>query len=251
MGQSTLVLTATITPPPEAPVLARSDPGERLKDYLQSLEYYLSMPGDAVGRIVFVENSNSDVTPLRELAAEKGGGKSVEFVSFDGLDHPARHGRAYGEFKLLDHAVGHSETLRSLGDGGAWWKVTGRYRLLNLARMLATAPASYELYCDMRDYPIPWMEVGLFSCTNRAYRRMFAGVYRELREDERNEAAEVTLRRMFDGYVKEPGVVPRFRAQPRVEGIRGKDNRNYAHGRNAAKFWLRMAARRVAPWVWI
>jgi hypothetical protein len=39
----------------------------------------------------------------------------VVFVVFDGWDHPPEYGRGYGEFRLIDHAMGHSRRLRQLG----------------------------------------------------------------------------------------------------------------------------------------
>src|SRR4051812_36686201 len=109
----TLLLTATITPPPGATYLARTDPGARLRDYLWAFDFYVNLPNKVIGRIVFVENSGGDLSELRRLA-EQHPEKEIEFISFFGLDYPPEYGRGYGEFKLIDHAFDHSELLARL-----------------------------------------------------------------------------------------------------------------------------------------
>jgi hypothetical protein len=248
---ATLILTATVAPPSGVPGLVRTDPELRLRDYLESLAFYLNLPTRRVGRIVFAENSGSDLTPLRDLARRQQGDKQVEFVGFAGLDHPASYGRGYGEFKLLDHVLAQSELIAALPPMSVLWKGTGRYRLINLPQLIATAPTHYDLYCDLKSRPMPWMDLRFFSCTVRGYQRFLSGVYRELREDVIQTSPEVHMRLAIGGRLGQGGIVPRFRTEPYVEGVRGWDNRHYAQGWNRMKYLCRVAARRVAPWAWI
>src|SRR3954471_4308953 len=74
-----LILTATITPPPGVPILARTDPQLRLQDYIDALKFYLAVPNHVLDRIIFAENSGSDLSKLRALAEESD--KRVEFGS--------------------------------------------------------------------------------------------------------------------------------------------------------------------------
>ena len=39
--------------------------------------------------------------------------------------------------------------------------------------------------------------------------------------------------------------------EPRVDGIRGLDDRNYSRGKNLIKFYVRSVSRVVTPWYWI
>ncbi len=64
----TLILTATITPPSGVPSLVRTDPALRLRDYLAAFEFYLKVPTAILPRIVFAENSGSDVDPVSGLS---------------------------------------------------------------------------------------------------------------------------------------------------------------------------------------
>src|SRR6185436_3153008 len=77
-----LVMTATITPPPDAPGLTRTDPQLRHDDYQIALTHYCALLGDCLDGIVFAENSGSDLTDLRRLAAESTAGP-VEFLALD------------------------------------------------------------------------------------------------------------------------------------------------------------------------
>jgi hypothetical protein len=249
--EQTLLLTATITPPPDATALVRTDPLARLVDYLQALEFYLKQPDHAVRRILFVENSASDLTELRRLAARFP--KEVEFVSFFGLDYPSSYGRGHGEFKLMDHAFDHSEMIRSLGPKDRIWKATGRLQLTNIVTMIQTAPRDYDLYCDFRDRPTRWMDLRFHSFTKKGYDKVFRGIASRIRDDLNNgEPCELIMREILAERASGARIIPRFRRQPFVEGISGAFNYNYAHGlKNKGKNYLRVLSRQLTPWLWI
>ena len=97
-------MTATITPH-NARNLARTDPATRLKDYDDALGFYLGLIDRPLHGIVFVENSDSDVSSLRQLVASRGLTERVEFLCNYGVHLYSEKGRAHGEFKLLDHAM--------------------------------------------------------------------------------------------------------------------------------------------------
>lgn len=247
----TLLLTATVAPPPNARLLARVDPEIRMLDYVWALEFYLNLPNDVIRRIVFVENSNADLTRLRRLA-DRHPQKQVEFVSFFGLDYSPSFGRGYGEFKLMDHAFEHSESLAKLEPHDPIWKGTGRYRLLNIDKLVRSAPMNYELYCDFRDKPIPWMDLRFFSFSKESYLRNFKGLYPKLSEDLDLGSPEVILRHMFDDRLNEPTIIPRFLCQPRVSGIQAAHNVRYDRTlKDKVKFYVRALMRQVAPSVWV
>jgi hypothetical protein len=148
MPFNVLLLTATITPPPGAPSLVRVDPAQRRADHSQALGLYLDLVGKGVDRVLFVENSAADLTEFVEQAAGAGVGEAVEFVSCEGLDHPPKYGRAYGEFRLLKHAVDHAATLHDW-QAGLVWKVTGRLvdmylPAINRVGLAGTVPPSRQ-----------------------------------------------------------------------------------------------------------
>lgn len=255
----TLLLTATITPPADVTDLVRVDPSLRMNDYLQTLTFYLELPDAVLRRIVFVENSLSDLAPLRELAARHPS-KEVEFIAFAGLDYPGKYGRGYGEFKLLNFAFDHSEQIRRLGPEDKVWKGTGRLKLLNFAAMVRNAPPAYDLYCDLRNRPTRWMDLRYWSVTREGYRRVFYDELENTRGDiihpfavdqQRCVVAEQLLRERVEQKFGELRIVPRFRTQPLVEGISGHHNTNYSLGlKNQLRNVVRAVTRKVAPGFW-
>src|SRR5216683_7355837 len=121
-ANNTLLLTATIRPLAGIPELQRTDPTERMNDYVRALRFYCNAPETVIPRIVFIENSGSDLSRLHDVASSAKAADRVEFLSFNGLDYPSGYGRGYGEFKLLDYALDHSETLRGVERDAIVWK---------------------------------------------------------------------------------------------------------------------------------
>ncbi len=244
-----LLLTATVTPLQGVPSLRRTDPAQRLQDYANALRFYLGLLGRCFEGIVFAENSGADLQPLRRLAADAGVANEVEFVSFEGLDYAPSHGRGYGEFRLVDHAMAHAALLQ--GDVCVW-KCTGRYVVRNIERLVRGRPP-VDLYCHMRNYPYRLCELYLLSFDRRGYEAAIQGVYEHLRNDimpgvHSNE--EALFRRRVDALPPEITVRRRFATTPVIDGIRAWDNSRYS-GAWAPKVLLRRAARVIAPWIWI
>lgn len=248
--RNVLLLTATVTPPPGVPSLQRTDPVLRLQDYKQAFEFYLPLIGTTFDSIVFAENSASDITPLRQLSAKAKALTQVEFLSFNGLDHPASYGRGYGEFKLVDYAMEHAAFLQ--GDVCVW-KCTGRYKVKNITDLVNARPAGADIYCHFRNYPHPLCELFLLSFTTWGFSSVVKGSYARLRNDvipgvHSNE--EIGFRKLIESLPPSFKVVRRFNRTPIVDARRGWDNTNFS-GTWHPKIMLRRAARVLAPWVWI
>lgn len=257
----TLLLTATITPPASGvPGLIRTEPGLRLRDYLAAFEFYLKQPSELIERIVFADNSASDVSPLLGLVEQFGYGKQVYVTSHQGLDHDPALGRGYGEMKLLDYLVDTYEPVASLPADTVLWKGTGRYQLTNIAPIIRAAPKHYDLYCDLKDRPHHRFDMRFFSFTLRGYRRIFSGLYRDMRETVMTpdgpmylKLPEIQMREWVDPYLArlDPAVIPRFRVEPWVDGVRAWDNVAYNRGKGVVKYMIRAGSRRIAPKFWI
>ena len=247
-------MTATVTPPAGVPALQRVDPAERLADYERALRFYLGLPDEILNRVVFAENSNSDIGALERVAESHRGGKDVELLSFDGLDYPVEHGRAVGEMRLLDTALRRSRLMGALPDDQPFWKVTGRLRFTNLARLVASAPPDAGLYADFRRYPRPWVDIRVFACTPRAFRELLLPRVALLRQDElEREGWSAPEERLFGELLPErqrARIEPRLRVEPRIEGYSG-------HGEDLARpsrrAWsaARASIRRLCPPLWI
>ncbi len=246
-----LLLTATITPPPGVPDLRRTDPALRLMDYTNALRFYLDLDSAYIDKIIFVDNSSADLSSLKKLVAETKSAKQVEFISYDGLDHPPANGRGYGEFKLVDFVMANSSIIRSLSEDDRIWKVTGRYVIRNLCDLVRRAPHRFDVYCNVRRWPRRWMDLYLVSWTKEGYNAILQGVHHQLREDVIKTSPEARMWDIIHSSFRKANIVQRFNVQPFVEGIVGFDNRNLAGGSNLIKFYLRSFARRYFPWIWI
>ena len=248
---ATLILTATIAPPPGVPNLKRISPQQRRLDYLDALRFYLGLSSDVIGHIVFLENSGSDLADLQQLAETRGQGKEVEFISFHGLDYPPAYGRAYGEFRMLDYGFAHSSHLLSITDHEFVWKITGRLKVYNLPAIIAKAPSTYALLMDFLRRPTQMVDLRLLSCSRAGYRQLFEGLYATLREDALKMSAESYLYQLWVDHLPELGIVPRHLLQPKIGGIGGQHNENYYAGINVSKYWIRSLARHCTPNLWI
>ncbi len=248
-----LLLTATITPKSGVPNLKRTDPKIRLQDYKIALEFYLSGINKWCDAIVFAENSDSDVSELRELVKQSNFTDQVEFIVFNGLDYPSHYDRGYGEFKLLDYAMEHSQLINTQFERVVVWKITGRYLIKNLGQLIAQQPTKFDIYCNFRNYPKCWVDTFLIAWTPDAYQSCLKGIYQNLKtnvpEVPVGISAEELLRKWFDqqSTVK---ISYRFKVTPWIEGVRGADNKGYATD-NQWKLRLRSILNKLLPWLWI
>ena len=249
-----VLLTATITPPAGVPALERTDPADRLDDYRRALTFYLGLPGAAVDRIVFAENSGTDLRPLEEVVERIGADKDAELLSFHGLDYPIEHGRGVGETRLIDTALERSRLLRALGEQELFWKVTGRLRFTNLDRLIASTPPNCDLYADFRRLPRQWIDTRVVACTPGAFRDLFVSRLDLMRQDELDrQGYSAPEERLFSELMAERAnwrIVPRLRAEPLIEGYSGFGD-DYA--RPTRRLWshTRGVIRKLAPGLWI
>ena len=245
-----VLLTATVVAPVDVRNLARRDTGLRLADYLEAFDFYLAeLARGSFDALVLCDNSAFDLAPFAARAREAGLSERVELISYFGLDHASSCGRGYGEFKLVDHAMQVSALIAAAGDDVRVWKVTGRYKVRNIGRLVATQPNDADLYCHCRNRPLPWLDMYLMRWNRRAYDEIIRGVYRQLEQDETPTSAEQLFRRVLEGRRWSSRIVRRLRHVAAIEGIRGGDN--VAYGSMRRKYLLRVVAQRVLPWVWI
>jgi hypothetical protein len=156
-------------------------------------------------------------------------------------------GRAHGEFKLLDYAMATSQMILGVEGAHVVWKITGRYIVKNLQSVIANAPGKFDAYIDMKNHPIRWADMRLMAWTSEGYDCVFRGVADDLGAT----VHESIIRDYLPERARGARIVPRFRREPYIFGIRGLDNRNYSKGRNLVKFYVRSIGRVLAPWYWI
>jgi hypothetical protein len=246
-----LLMTATLSPP--AGAVARVDPAARLEDYLEALQFYLTLPSQVIDRILFVDNSDGDLAPLAAHACDTAHDKIVELITFAGNDHSPALGKAYGEFRLMDYGLTHTMLF---APEDIIWKITGRLKFLNLPEVAGAARRPYDLLCDLHNLPFVgsgdwrdnrYLDLRSFAFRRHAYDAVFRGTWQE---HPKNYDATFLFDRVMDAR-RELRVIPRFPRQPRLQGISGRHQRDYLSGSQRLKDGVRGALRRVAPWVWL
>lgn len=245
LERQTVLLTATIEPPAGAPRLARRDPDVRRRDYRQALSWYLGVESKWIQRVVFADNSNSDVSDFEALARSEAGDKDVEIMSFNGLDYPEDYHRGYGEFKLIDTVLSTSRILGSLGSSDVFWKATGRYRILNIAQLFDTAPPEFHLYADLHPSK-QYMDLRVFAATINGYDLYLRGKYLQLAR----VRPEDYLYRELIKHAEEHAFVGALNRVPVVAGVAAVSNRPYRTGRERLSHCGRVALGRLFPRLW-
>jgi hypothetical protein len=241
-----LLLTATLRPPPG--VSARADPALRLEDYRIALRFYLAMlERGELARLVFVDNSDSDLGALQSEAEAVGLAGRFEFMSFHGLDYPTEYGYGYGEFRLLDHAMTHSRFVNELADAVVV-KVTGRYVVRNLDALLRRLPTQFDVACDVRNRRQPWADLRVMAWTVAGYERVLRGVSARLRSDLTRVPPEMAMSRHLHDSAGTFRIVHRFGLEPFVQGVRGYDGKNWTGGMFLAKHYARAVLRKLIFW---
>jgi hypothetical protein len=256
-------MTATIKPPSDVYGLERKDPLIRMNDYCEALRFYLSIPNDCYDRIFFIENTNSDLSPLQRITESFQHEKIVEFITFSGNNFPSIYGRGYGEFKLIDYGLEHAKYLK---EEDIFWKVTGRLKILNIQQLIKSAPRDYDIYCDLRKLPLwitnighhykrlhtyPWADLRVYSCRIKTYDQIFRGRYAELRYEITKKDAEKIVYDILWRSMNNANIVPRFKIQPRFSGFCGFKNESYDSGIEWQRNMIRNIMRKVYPWLWL
>ena len=247
-----LLMSATLVPPTAA--VARADPGDRLNDYLDALRYYLALPATVIDRILFIDNSDSDLTPLAELVKNFPHDKDVELISFQGNDHPYQRGKAYGEFKLMDFGLAQTTLF---GPDDIVWKTTGRLKFLNLPAMTARCRMLlFDILCDLHN--VPWvgsgkwrnyqtMDLRVFAFRRRAYDGLLHDLWRA---HESGFDGDFMYRHIVQNR-QNFRIIPRFPLQAQLQGISGRHQRDYRSGSQRIKDGVRGAMRTLVPGIWL
>lgn len=247
-----LVMTATITPAANAQI-KRSSPQVRLEDYKRALRFWLSYPHPAAERILFLENSGTDLSELRAIAeTENPRRREVEFLSLPAHEIPADTNYGYAETRTLDEGLALSK-LRAATTHMI--KVTGRLTFPALGEALdrVTNKAPFELMIDCRKLGLfrrgNDARVQLFACSHAFYNRVLRGANREMNSSDVRLLEHLIYRKVIP-FKGQPGYYLRFPCNIDPVGYFGFKNRRYDSPRTAIPRSLRALLRVIAPGYW-
>lgn len=129
MEDKVLFMTACINPNGMSNT-ALQNVEQRKSQYVRAIEYYLT---NTDFKILFVENSGYDISPLFENAIKLG---RIEMITYSGNDYNAELGKGYGEGLIMRYAIAHSKFLK---DTNIVIKVSGRHIVKNINQIVGAS----------------------------------------------------------------------------------------------------------------
>lgn len=170
----------------------------------------------AIRGIVFVENSGFDLRVL----ANKYSDRRIEWISAPQTDLSGGIHRGYAEFKMIEFAFMTSVIIADLRQGDVVWKVSGRYLVKNLKRIVKNSPVDYDIYGSLTE---GWVELSLISWTKSCFLLHFLPMIEALKA----AAPPETILAKNLATNDRISVVARFNWRPLIDGRRGSDGSRY------------------------
>lgn len=248
-GETVLLMTATVAPPPDAQSLTQVDVQQRISDYRAGFRENLrQLSAGTFDRLVFVDNSGYGTEPFQDLLEGYDKADRVEIYSYNGNEAVQTRSRLYGECRLIEHALEHTRTF-SLSSISRFWKITGRYQVRNMRKIMAGIAPGYDFYVHCRRFPSQFVDFGFVGFD---FARAKAVLNTILTSGRRDFLDEADLYQMIESPVfSGVAISRRLPAVPDFSGIRGFDNASYDGLSQRAKYYLRSFVHRVFPGIWI
>lgn len=243
---------------------------EREQMYVNTLNYYIDDLGKRSGdfELVFAENSGwSKQSILSKL--HKADNVFIEYLAIDQNLFDQTKGKGYNEMLLLDIASARSTTIQ---DSGAFFKLTGRFPILNLYDLLTEVErrggSDMQFYADCKDHRLyDWLhmpvnghagECRYYAVSLKFWDEHFRNQYSQL-DDYSGPLIEDFFLQVIRATKNLPGVSCRFRTQAAFSG-----NGGHSLGKGMAFFYstdndsavmkfkrgLRQVIRWCLPWWW-
>ena len=222
----TLLMTATIAPHNNPD--AHFEVAERRRQYLDAFAFYLKhLAQNTYDRLLFCENSGDELEDFRAMVPANLL-KRVYFLCAPPEIFPA-YLRKSNEFLLIDYACDHCPWLRE--DNAAFFKVTGRYRTLNIAALINDVHRAglVDFYCDQKDHRL-YSRLGLNWCQQNGemryiymtvdfWRKHFYGYFTKHPE---YRAVEEIVFEVARTHYNDSSCRFRFRHEARFRGFQGQ-----------------------------
>ena len=231
-----LLLTATVVP--QVSMVQRSDPNDRLEDYLSALEYYAECTDLP---ILVLENSGYPIEMecrYQALASQR----DIEILHFNPEPDVSR-GKGFQEFAMIDKAI------NILGGRiNRFIKITGRYQAANF-KMLTSGqkPLCIDLH-RLLGVAI----TSFFICDTSFYKQHIKGLYKKAFDEE-----GVFIEHVLYDYIIENNLLSQVELLPETpvfEGLSGSYGGSLQRHplkvklRNAERKALRLLGRNEFIW---
>lgn len=245
---------------------------EREGMYVDTLNYYISnlSKRDGFFTLVFAENSgwnkDSVIGKLKGSTNVK-----VEYEALQPELFDQTKGKSYNEMLILDLV---SASNRSIREAGGFFKLTGRFPILNLYSLMRevekhNSGGQMQLYQDCKDHNVyEWLHLPInghaaecryYAVSLEFYDRNIRKKYKILNDFE-GRSVEWFFLQVIREHRHEHGVYGRFRTQAHLTGAGG-----HSLGKGVSFFYstdndstvmkvkrgIRQLLRWVMPWWWV
>jgi hypothetical protein len=246
-----VVMTACINP--GSTNVHRSDPEVRLKDYENSLKFWLGINDSRIKNIIFIDNSGYSLDSLKSIFnSYNPWNRNCEFISLNCNDIPPRIHYGYAEFKLLDLGLEQSKIIQA---SDYIIKATGRYQFPAISRLLNHLPQKYQVVADTRDvsrfvpYPRKNVTVALIILSIDFYQQYLRELYKEMQSLPRKSFIEDIFYDRLIPMRNEPGIILRFPCNCESQGIGGNGD-SYSSIKKKVLAVCRAVGRVILPNWW-
>ncbi len=149
---------------------------------------------------------------------------------------------------LIDEGLRHPRAADEMRRGHLFWKLTGRYRIANLEKILRYDYSDLDLVINIRRLPKKWSDLYLYGFDHAAWTKLIANIDR-FKETGEETITERTMYFVIETLMRERSlrIATRLPFEPHIVGIRGWDNREYDSGVQRLKRHVRQALRVIAP----
>lgn len=240
---------------------------QRVKMYKSTLSYYAQVIGKKYP-VIFLENSDYDISALKDEFQEK---LDIEFIQFTpdcGLPFLRTKGKGYNEYLMIGAGIQKSKKIRSCTH---FLKITGRYPMLNIVTIckeIEKRGETISFMCDIKDTNIfrflrynndgHWGDSRFWAANIIYYKNKMQNCYTWM-DDSAGRYAEEYLYNLSVMKRNDKHFIFRFIHQVRFDGFSGavanvekaRGNYNYNSTMAKIKYYIRRVLRIITPNLWI
>lgn len=185
--------------------------------------------------ITLCDNSGWDLRRLLGALPPGTPGDRVELIQLPPEEFDISRGKGYNELLMMDKAIARSASIQR---AGAFFKATGRYPILNLARFLGQARTYLlgrggQLFCDVKDHKLydllrlGWtghaFECRLYGCRLDFWSRRLAPLYAQCNDYDGHLCELVMFDAVKASSQAGEAVSLRFDREPHFAGLEGSE----------------------------
>lgn len=240
---------------------------EREQMYLDTILYYCNQFKNEENRpnIIFVDNSDWDLNYIQsQIEYSNIEYSNIEYISLKAAEFDISKGKGYNEFLLIDKAIEESKYLKQCN---GFFKVTGRYPIINIKKFIQNIKNTNLIYCDFKDHKI-YDRLGLnwsgHSCETRIFyiNREFYKTHLYNRYKKCNDYTGYLAENLMYDFVKKldnrnGDIKIRFHREAVLGGVEGSPatsimcSNNHNSFKCKAKIFIGNCFRIFLPWLYI